>query len=90
MGLECKKFFIRGHVQGVGFRYHTSQQAAKLGLTGYAKNLLNGNVEVVVCGGSQSIIEMGCWLQTGPETSSVASVESESMPFQCITGFDIL
>ncbi|CAH2563768.1 acylphosphatase [Vibrio cholerae] len=47
MEKQCSKFIVSGHVQGVGFRYHTSHQGLKLGLTGYAKNLNNGDVEVV-------------------------------------------
>lgn len=35
---------------GVGFRYTTQYEAKKLGLTGYAKNLDDGSVEVVACG----------------------------------------
>ena len=38
--------FVRGHVQGVGFRWWTRSQALALGLNGYAKNLPDGRVEV--------------------------------------------
>ncbi len=38
--------FVRGHVQGVGFRWWTRSQALALGLDGYAKNLPDGRVEV--------------------------------------------
>jgi acylphosphatase len=38
--------FVRGHVQGVGFRWWTRSQALALGLSGYAKNLPDGRVEV--------------------------------------------
>ncbi len=38
--------FVRGDVQGVGFRWWTRSQALTLGLTGYAKNLPDGRVEV--------------------------------------------
>ena len=41
---------ISGKVQGVGFRYFTRQNAMKLGVHGYAKNLPNGKVEVVAEG----------------------------------------
>ncbi|WP_341661403.1 acylphosphatase [Vibrio sp.] len=90
MDLECKRFLISGCVQGVGFRYHTSQQAMKLGLTGYAKNLASGQVEVLICGHSQNMVKMEQWLQNGPKTSLVESVESECMSYQLMTDFDIL
>lgn len=35
-----------GHVQGVGFRYATSQVAKGFEVTGYVKNLLDGRVEL--------------------------------------------
>ncbi|MGB2079483.1 MAG: acylphosphatase, partial [Vibrio sp.] len=40
------KFLVSGRVQGVGFRYFTGHEAQRLGLTGYAKNLADGRVEV--------------------------------------------
>jgi len=41
---------VRGHVQGVGFRWWTRSRALELGLAGYAKNLADGRVEVVAEG----------------------------------------
>ena len=42
--------WVRGHVQGVGFRWWTRGNALRLGLTGYASNLEDGRVEVVAEG----------------------------------------
>lgn len=42
--------FVRGRVQGVGFRWFVRSQALALGLTGYAKNLPDGRVEVLAQG----------------------------------------
>lgn len=42
--------FVRGHVQGVGFRWWTRAQALELGLVGHARNLDDGRVEVVAEG----------------------------------------
>jgi len=50
MSKVCIIAWIYGRVQGVGFRYTTQYEAKKLGLTGYAKNLDDGSVEVVACG----------------------------------------
>jgi acylphosphatase len=41
---------VRGHVQGVGFRWWTRHRAAELALAGYARNLPDGTVEVVAEG----------------------------------------
>lgn len=42
--------FVRGHVQGVGFRWWTTYHARRLDLTGYARNLSDGRVEVLARG----------------------------------------
>lgn len=42
--------WVRGHVQGVGFRWWVRAQALELGLTGSATNLPDGRVEVVAEG----------------------------------------
>lgn len=47
-----KRYFIifEGRVQGVGFRYFATQTAKSQDLTGYVRNLSNGNVEVEIQG----------------------------------------
>ncbi|MGR5352379.1 acylphosphatase [Vibrio sp. PNB22_4_1] len=90
MKLKCEKFTVKGHVQGVGFRYHTSHQGLKLGLTGYAKNLNNGDVEVMACGTESQIAEFSIWLEEGPRTASVESVTKENASFKPFRGFKIL
>ncbi|WP_159656704.1 acylphosphatase [Vibrio atypicus] len=87
---KCEKFTVSGLVQGVGFRYHTSYQGMRLGLAGYAKNLNNGDVEVVVCGEESAILLMADWLQEGPKTSRVESVVSEPASYKPYKGFKIL
>jgi len=52
-------------VQGVGFRYYTQQQAQTLGLTGHARNLPDGSVEVLACGNEQQVGTLISWLQAG-------------------------
>jgi acylphosphatase len=42
--------FVRGDVQGVGFRWWTRSRALALGLTGHATNLPDGRVQVVAEG----------------------------------------
>lgn len=52
-------FFVRGHVQGVGFRWWTRSQALELGLAGHARNMADGRVEVVVQGDREAVAELG-------------------------------
>lgn len=42
--------FVRGRVQGVGFRWWTRARALELGLVGSARNLVDGRVQVVAEG----------------------------------------
>ena len=49
-GLEARRWYIRGRVQGVGYRYFAQRAAAALGLSGYARNLDDGRVEVYAAG----------------------------------------
>ena len=46
---------LRGRVQGVGLRYRTSMSAREFGLTGWVKNLDNGNVALEVQGEKRDI-----------------------------------
>lgn len=43
-------WFVRGHVQGVGFRWWTRARALELDLVGHARNMDDGRVEVVAQG----------------------------------------
>lgn len=46
--------FVRGRVQGVGFRWWVRSQALELGLDGFARNLPDGRVEVAAQGPRES------------------------------------
>lgn len=54
-GTERATVYVRGDVQGVGFRFWTQARARELGLVGHAKNLPDGRVEVVVQGDGEAI-----------------------------------
>ncbi len=65
------RVIVSGMVQGVGFRYYTSREASKYNLTGHAKNLYCGDVEVLMFGEREKIEHMLKWLEQGPRTSRV-------------------
>ena len=50
MATSARRYFVRGRVQGVGFRYFVERAAAELKLTGYTRNLDDGRVEVYAAG----------------------------------------
>jgi acylphosphatase len=67
--------WVRGYVQGVGYRAHARQQATLLGLTGWVKNLPDGQVEVVAEGDEATLQRLIAWCRRGPEMAEVESVE---------------
>nr|WP_287855284.1 acylphosphatase [Klebsiella sp.] len=70
--------WVYGSVQGVGFRYSTQREALRLGLTGYARNLDDGGVEVLACGESQQVDKLIDWLKAGgPRSARVDRVLTE-------------
>lgn len=71
MSKVCIIAWIYGRVQGVGFRYTTQYEAKKLGLTGYAKNLDDGSVEVVACGDEGQVEKLIQWLKRAARVQRV-------------------
>jgi acylphosphatase len=68
---------VHGRVQGVGFRFFAQDEAAKLGLTGYARNLSNGrSVEVVAEGPTPSLDRLLASLRRGPSMAYVEKVDA--------------
>lgn len=63
-------------MQGVWFRESTRREAEPLGLTGYAKNLPDGSVEVLACGEADQVERLARWLQQGPPMARVSRVEA--------------
>lgn len=70
-----KRCIVTGRVQGVFFRASTRREARRLGLTGVARNLSDGSVEVIACGAEAAVAELIQWLHRGPEHARVAAVE---------------
>ncbi|MEO9525517.1 acylphosphatase [Marinobacter alexandrii] len=66
---------ISGLVQGVYYRASTETQATKLGLTGFARNLADGRVEVVAEGTEDQLQQLKSWCEIGPTAARVDSVE---------------
>ena len=76
--MERKRCIVTGKVQGVFFCASTRREAQRLGLTGAARNLPDGSVEVIVCGAEAAVAELIQWLHRGPEHARVAAVVRSS------------
>jgi len=84
---QCIRATVSGRVQGVFFRATTQQQALRLNISGYAKNLPDGNVEVVACGQSDDLQSLVNWLHQGPQYARVESVRIEDIALHAYTDF---
>jgi len=83
---------VQGRVQGVYFRVYTRQEAQKYGLTGWVRNLPNGDVEMKVQGDEKALDKMKQWCWHGSPHSKVNNViiRDDSAPFDStITSFEI-
>src|SRR5271170_356658 len=70
----ARRFRVSGRVQGVFFRQSTRAEAERLAVTGYARNLPDGSVEVEAHGTALAVEELRRWLHSGPKTARVDRV----------------
>ena len=86
------RYLVSGMVQGVGFRWFVARHARTLGLTGYARNLPNGSVEVVADGPEDALPALEELLRRGPASAQVDRVERSTEPDRLPVGkgFDVM
>ena len=81
---------VEGRVQGVFFRAHTSDEAIKLGLTGWVRNRPDGSVEAIIEGQEAAVKKMLQWFRQGSPYSLVAKIHTtEESPVGDNTNFEI-
>lgn len=66
---------VGGLVQGVWFRRHVADAAATHGVTGYARNLADGSVEVLLVGKAEAVAAVQAQVASGPPRSRVDAVD---------------
>jgi len=86
---QATRFIVRGKVQGVFFRASTREQAQRLGMRGYARNLSDGSVEVVAVGEDDAVEAIARWLQHGPPSARVDRVERSSIETDAMDDFSV-
>jgi acylphosphatase len=88
--IEARRFVVSGRVQGVGFRWFVVDAAERLGLSGFARNLPDGDVEVVAQGTTAAIDSLQDDLRIGPRAARVHAVESSPVrPDPGLKGFHV-
>lgn len=81
VNVQAAHIFVGGRVQGVGYRNFAQRQAMSLQLTGYARNLPDGRVEVQVEGDRVAIEKLISHLWQGPIRADVTGLDvSWQMP----------
>lgn len=81
--------FVEGRVQGVNFRYNIYQEATRLGVSGWARNLADGRVEAVYEGPPEAIDELLAWTRQGPEWARITNIAIEDEEPRGEQGFGI-
>ena len=88
--LIARKFYIRGSVQGVGYRFFAQRAAARHQVRGYVKNLDDGRVEALAQGSEASVEAFRDDLTAGPTYSRVEEVEEIVLePNRALSSFRI-
>jgi len=68
---------ISGRVQGVGYRDSLRLVAQALDVTGWVRNLANGDVEALIQGDEDAIDRIVAWCHNGPPGANVRFVDAQ-------------
>jgi acylphosphatase len=86
---QAVRCLVAGRVQGVYYRAATAEEAVRLALDGWVKNLANGRVEVVVEGEPAAVAALVRWLWKGPPAARVDAVHIEEWTSGVPRGFTV-
>ena len=87
--IQARRYFVRGRVQGVGFRWFVEKHATDIGVKGWTANLDDGRVEVYAVGTKKQLDELSGWLHRGPAMAEVRGVEETEAALEKVSGFRI-
>ena len=84
------RLYITGSVQGIFFRLFVKQNAEKIGVNGFVRNLEDGRVEVFLEGDADKVNSMRDICKKGPRHSQIRNVEEKRESFQGLRNFKVL
>lgn len=82
MAAARARVLVSGVVQGVSFRAYTADEARRLGLNGWVRNLPDGRVELEVEGERAQVEALVAWCHRGPPAAQVDAVDAEWAAFR--------
>lgn len=80
---------VIGKVQGVSFRYHTQEEAERLGLNGFVRNQYDGSVYIEIQGPEDDLNLFLQWCQEGPRFARVDDLQVETSDLPPFANFEI-
>jgi acylphosphatase len=86
-GIEGRRWFVHGRVQGVGFRWFVEKNAREIGLSGWVRNEDDGRVQVYAAGTHDQLNTLAARLHRGPLHAEVRGVEEQQAPVQQLGSF---
>lgn len=81
---------VFGRVQGVAFRHYTKLKADDLTVTGWVKNLEDGNVMIECAGDHKQLIQFLDWCHLGPSAADVIKLEYKVIAPFSVESFQII
>jgi len=75
------RVIVVGRVQGIWFRASTCDKAKELGVNGYVRNLVNGDVEFVAEGEDPKVDRLIQWARRGPPLARVDDIKVEVLEY---------
>lgn len=85
----CVHAIVSGRVQGVCFRAFVRDTANAQGVTGWAHNIPDGTVEVMLYGDNKAVNTVLDALHQGPPMATVTGVVHRQQPWEECIGFTI-
>ena len=84
------RLYVTGIVQGIFFRSFIKENAEKLNVKGFVRNLEDGRIEVFIEGEGDNVREMVKICKKGPKHSEIKNVEEKIERFQDFKVFKVL
>ena len=82
--MKTIRMIVSGRVQRVAFRHHTREEAHRLGVRGYVRNLPDGSVEIVAQGSDEQVEALTAWARQGPRWARVDDLRLTETPSETV------